>query len=142
MYLDHVTDSMLKGIGEHVYSMWVNISDSFLSVILVCVLIPRLGIAGYAVVIVCMEGYNFLFSAVRLYTKIRFKINFLSSLLVPLFAAGVSALFSRRIFAKDGTMSTPVWLFLEILFSVCIFVAIYLSIKVVIDKSKKQGLSR
>ena len=35
MYLDHVTDSILKGIGEQVYSMWVNITDSILSVVLV-----------------------------------------------------------------------------------------------------------
>ena len=41
MYLDHVTDGILKGIGEQVYSMWVNISDSLLSVMLVWVLIPR-----------------------------------------------------------------------------------------------------
>ena len=139
MYLDHVTDSMLKGIGEHVYSMWVNISDSFLSVILVWILIPRLGIGGYAVVIVCMEGYNFLLSAVRLYSKMRFKINLVSSLLIPLFSAGVSAAFSRRIFAKDGIMSAPVWLFLEILFAICIFIAIYMSTKVVINRYKKQG---
>ncbi len=141
MYLDHVTDSMLKGIGEHVYSMWVNISDSLLSVILVWVLIPKLGIAGYAVVIVAMEGYNFILSAIRLYSKIRFRIDFATSLIVPLFAAGVSAILSRKIFARNGVMSTSVWLFLEILFAVCIFVAIYLSIKVVIQKHKNKERS-
>ena len=30
MYLDHVTDSVLKGIGEHVYSMWINNYNVFL----------------------------------------------------------------------------------------------------------------
>ncbi len=139
MYLDHVTDSMLKGIGEHVYSMWVNITDSLLSVILVWVLIPRLGIGGYAVVIVVMEGYNFILSAIRLYSKVRFRIDFVSSLLIPLFASALSALLSRRIFVRGGVMSTSVWLFLEILFAVCIFVAIYLSTKVVIGKIRKTG---
>ena len=38
MYLDHVADNMLKGIGEQMYSMWVNIVDSLLSVFLVFVL--------------------------------------------------------------------------------------------------------
>ena len=74
MYLDHVADSMLKGIGEQVFSMWVNITDSLLSVILVWVLIPRLGIIGYAFVIVIMEGYNFALSIWRLKKKVDFHI--------------------------------------------------------------------
>ena len=51
MYLDHVSDAILKGIGEQVYSMLVNISDAVLSIVLVIVLIPRMGVFGYAVVI-------------------------------------------------------------------------------------------
>ena len=136
MYLDHVTDSMLKGIGEHVYSMWVNISDSFLSIILVWFLIPRLGIAGYAVVIVVMEGYNFILSLARLYSKIKFRISFIASALIPLAAAGISAYLSKRLFYENGKMATPVWLFLKILFAVSIFVAIYLSLSLVSKKRK------
>ena len=40
MYLDTVTDGMLRGLGEHVYSMRVNIIDSIISLILVYFLIP------------------------------------------------------------------------------------------------------
>ena len=87
MYLDHVADSMLKGIGEQVFSMWVNISDSLLSVILVWILIPRLGIMGYAVVIVIMEGYNFLLSVLRLARRVSFRIHPSRSLLLPLLTA-------------------------------------------------------
>ncbi len=128
MYLDHVSDSMLKGIGEHVYSMWVNISDSFLSVILVWMLIPRMGIAGYAVVIVAMEGYNFLLSAIRLYSRIKFKINILRSIMIPLLASVLSAALSKILFVRCGSMISPVWLFCEILFAVCIFLAVYFTL--------------
>ena len=131
MYLDHVADSMLKGIGEHVYSMWVNISDSFLSIILVWFLIPRLGIAGYAVVIVVMEGYNFILSAVRLYSKIKFRITPLRSLAFPSISAALSAFLSKRIFVRCGALTSPVWLFLEILFAVCIFLAIYFALTLI-----------
>ncbi len=141
MYLDHVTDAMLKGIGEQVYSMWVNISDSLLSVILVWVLIPRLGIGGYAIVIVVMEGYNFSLSAIRLYRRVRFRISAFSSFVLPLISGIIATLVSRKIFVKCGAMTSPVWLFLEILFAVCVFVAIYLSIKVVI-KDRLLGKDR
>lgn len=124
MYLDHVADSVLKGIGEQVYSMWVNISDSVLSIVLVWFLIPRLGIGGYAIVIVVMEGYNFILSASRLYVKVGFRINVVKSILIPLISAFVSATVSKKIFSKCGSMTRPVWLFSEILFAVSIFVGV------------------
>ena len=136
MYLDHVSDSMLKGIGEHVYSMWVNISDSFLSIILVWTLIPRMGIVGYAVVIVVMEGYNFLLSVVRLHSKIKFKINFLRSVVFPLAAAALSASISKALFVSAGSMTAPVWFFCEILFAVCIFLAINSTLSLIASKNK------
>lgn len=125
MYLDHVTDSMLKGIGEQVYSMWVNISDSFLSIILVWVLIPRMGIAGYAVVIVVMEGYNFILSAARLYARIGFKIKLFRAVLLPLLAAMLSAHLSKEIFTAGGSSAEPLWLILKIIFAVCVFLGAY-----------------
>lgn len=128
MYLDHVADSMLKGIGEHVYSMWVNISDSLLSIALVWFLIPKLGISGYAVAIVVMEGYNFILSAARLHSRIKFKINFLPSAIIPLLSATAASHISKLTFVKNGKMTSPVWLFLEILFAASIFIAIHLTL--------------
>ncbi len=123
MYLDHVTDQVLKGIGEHIYSMWVNISDSVLSVLLVILLIPRMGIIGYAVVIIIMEGYNFILSFFRLRKKIRFKVDIVSSLLLPFIAATVSAMISERAFFFGGSSVSPFWLFMKLLFAVSLFVA-------------------
>lgn len=124
MYLDHVTDSILKGIGEQVFSMWVNISDSLLSVILVWILIPRMGIMGYAVVIVIMEGYNFLLSFMRLKKKISFNITPISSILIPLVAALLSSKLSVILFNFSGSASRPLWLVMKMLFAISITVFI------------------
>lgn len=123
MYLDHVTDSMLKGIGEQVFSMWVNISDSLLSVILVWLLIPRMGIMGYAVVIVLMEGYNFLLSFFRLRRRISFKIKTMSAVL-PLTAAIFAALLTKQLFSFGGSCAPTLWLILKMLFAIAITVFI------------------
>ncbi len=137
MYLDHITDSMLKGIGEHVYSMWVNISDSLLSVFLVWLLIPKMGIGGYALVIIIMEGYNFILSALRLGKRIKFKIALVRSLILPAIAAALSAFVTKKIFILGGENRAPVWLFLEILFSACLFAALYLSFTVIKEKKSR-----
>ncbi len=138
MYLDHVSDSMLKGIGEHVYSMWVNISDSFLSIILVWFLIPRFNIGGYALVIVIMEGYNFLLSFLRLRSRISIRITPVSSVLLPFASGFIASSISKRLFTFSGSLTPPVWLFLEILFAVCAFLSIYLIMKYIGNVNKKR----
>ncbi len=70
MYVDHVTDAMLKGIGMQVYSMVVNILDSVLSILLILVLLPRFGAMGYVGVIFLAEAFNLSFSYVCMYRKI------------------------------------------------------------------------
>ncbi|OLA56794.1 MAG: hypothetical protein BHW37_05410, partial [Firmicutes bacterium CAG:272_52_7] len=59
MYLDTAVDSALKGIGEQVYTMKVNIADAFISVIAVWLLVPLLGLDGYIAVIFISEIFNF-----------------------------------------------------------------------------------
>lgn len=129
MYLDHVADSMLKGIGEHVYSMWVNIIDAALSVFLVWFLIPRMGIGGYALVIVIMEGFNFVLSVGRLYKKLPFKIDALSAFILPLLASLGAVFLSKTLFIMCGKESSGLWFFLKLVFSVCIFIAAYTFMK-------------
>ena len=136
MYLDHVTDSVLKGIGEHVYSMWVNIADSLLSVFLVFFLIPIMGIGGYAVVIVVMEAFNFILSATRLYKIIPFKINIAESIILPLFSSLFASAVCKSLFVFNGAESSVLWLVLKLVFSVSIFLSVYVPIKEIVIRRK------
>lgn len=142
MYLDHVTDAILKGIGEQVYSMWVNISDSLLSVGLVWILIPRLGIMGYAVVIVIMEGYNFLLSACRLRRRVKFKIHPFRSVILPISASLLSVYLSHSLFRISGSTTYPVWIFLRIIFALCVFAAIYLPLSVATGHRREARITK
>lgn len=131
MYLDHVTDSMLKGIGEQVYSMWVNITDSLISVVLVWFLIPRLGISGYALVIIIMEAYNFALSFFKLRRKISFSVNPYYALVNPAVCATLATLISERLFLFKGTAATPIWLTLKIIFCVSAFFFFFLTSRLI-----------
>jgi stage V sporulation protein B len=136
MYLDHITDQILKGVGEQVYSMWVNITDSLLSLLLIILLIPRLGIAGYAVVIVVMEGYNFLLSTIRLRKRIRVEINVRDALLFPLVSSALAAYLSRSLF-NFGSRESALWLILKGVFMLSVFVFVYSILR--LFKSKKES---
>ena len=123
MYLDHVADSILKGIGEHIYSMWVNILDAIISIALVLILIPRIGIAGYAIVIIGMEAFNFILSVIRLRRRVAFRLDLLRAILAPLISAILAALLSRHLIPMAPTHTTPLWLILRIIFAICAYVA-------------------
>ena len=138
MYLDHVTDSILKGIGEHVYSMWVNISDSLISVVLLWVLLPKMGIFGYAVVIIVMEGYNFILSAGRLYSKIPFRIDVINSIILPLISCVAAVELSSLLFLNQGASAHGSVLLVKIVFSACAFIFFTEIQKLLISKLMKK----
>ncbi len=95
MYLDTTVDNMLKGLGEQLYTMNINILDTLCSLVMVWILIPRFGGYGYIILIMVSEIFNASASIFKLVkvTKMRFSIGrwFLLpslSILVGSFAAG------------------------------------------------------
>ena len=139
MYLDHVADNMLKGIGEQVYSMWVNIIDSFLSVCLVFVLIPIFGISGYAFVIVGMEAFNFLLSAVRLKKRVSFKIDFIRAVIMPLLSMGISSFLVKSLFRVRGAEVDLRLLIFEGVFTLSSYFALMLILKPLFSRRYKSA---
>ena len=137
MYLDHVTDSMLKGIGEHVFSMWVNIADSLLSVILVWFLIPIFDVLGYALVIIIMELFNFTLSFLRLGKRVKIHIDLMHSAAVPLALSVISVYLAKSLFVFSGSAEIGIWLVLEIIFALSVFVAFTVAASILAPRPEK-----
>ena len=97
MYLDTATDAMLKGLGQQVYSMNVNIIDAFISVLCVAVLVPQMGILACIVTIYVTEILNAALSIVRLLKITGYSPSVFVLVLRPLFcivgASCITALF-------------------------------------------------
>ncbi len=58
MYLDHISDGMLKGLDKQNYVMKVNIIDAALSVAFALILIPRFGLYGFVASVYLCEILN------------------------------------------------------------------------------------
>lgn len=84
MYLDSAVDSLLKGLGEQMYCMGVNIVDAALSAILVFFLVPRYGVGGYIGVIILSELINASFSISRLTLRTEIKPRLIGWVGVPM----------------------------------------------------------
>lgn len=66
MYTDMITDGMLKGLDQQIYSMRYNIIDSALCVAMVYFLLPRYSVKGYIFILYASEIINFYLSIGRL----------------------------------------------------------------------------
>ncbi len=68
MYLDTVVDGCLKGLGQQLWSMGINILDAALGVLLVWKLLPVYALTGYIAIIYFNECLNLFLSIRRLST--------------------------------------------------------------------------
>ena len=66
MFLDNVTDGMLRGLGEHVYTRGLNLADSLLSTLAMWFILPRFALDGYIAILYVSEIVNFSLSLRRL----------------------------------------------------------------------------
>lgn len=71
MYTDMSIDGFLKGLGQQVWSMGINIVDSLTGLALVMWLLPRLALPGYIGIIYFTEILNFALSLYRLRRAVR-----------------------------------------------------------------------
>lgn len=84
MYVDSSVDGILKGMGQQVYSMTVNIIDALTSVILVWLLLPRMGLMGYIISVYVTETLNTTLSLCRMLRISRMRVRLWHMALGPL----------------------------------------------------------
>lgn len=124
MYLDTATDAMLKGLGQQVYSMNVNIADALLSVILVKLLIPRLGISGYLVTIYVSEVFNTTMSLYRLLSISHAKVQIFRWVYKPLFCVLGATCFVRLLFLVLPTKNDSLSVILHLALTSCLYLVL------------------
>ena len=127
MYIDTATDALLKGLGEQVYSMNVNIIDALISVILVWLLVPVMGIHGYLVTIYVTEILNAALSICRLLKISGYRPKITALFVRPLFAAiGATLLANLALHAISPHASNAATLIFHIALVVAFYVALLL----------------
>ena len=148
MYLDHVTDVALKGLGRQVFAMAVNIVDSVGSIALVWLLLPRMGAVGYVAVIAIAELFNFAASIAGLRAVLPFRFPLLRGMVYPSAAILTAVTLVQWLLpVAEGVM-----LVLGILLSAFVYLALLLVLfklddrcrgtRRAIDKSKDLGYNR
>ena len=71
IFTDIIVDGCLKGLGQQLWSMGINIAESACGVVLTALLVPRLGIMGFVLVVYFNEILNFALSFWKLRQVLR-----------------------------------------------------------------------
>lgn len=105
MYLDHSVDAMLKGLGEQLYCMKINILDAALSATLVYFLCSKIGIYGYVIVIYIAEAMNVALSLWRLVKVSGVDTDVVNKFVKPIGAALTAVAIAKLLLIDGGVVS-------------------------------------
>lgn len=100
MYIDTAADAVLKGLGEQIYCMEINILDAGLSLLLVGLLVPQLGVLGYLLTVFISECFNTFFSILRLRKRTKLHLSALFSVILPTLSATIAAFLTKLMFIR------------------------------------------
>ena len=126
MYIDSAVDAVLKGMGQQVYSMNVNIADALTSVILVIILVPRFGVPGYIFTIYFTEILNTTLSLARMIAITKPRLRILGHVFGPILCIAAATAAVRLLSTHLALQPSPGVLVLQILLTAILYVGLLL----------------
>lgn len=120
MYLDTVTDGILKGLDLQMKVLWIGVVDSLLSLLLIYVLLPPFAMTGYLLTIYAGECINTLLGQIELRRHVTVSLSVVRELLLPALCFCTACLLSTRYLFRHLPLTTPLVLLCTILATVCL----------------------
>lgn len=87
MYLESVTDGILKGLNQQKHSFLYNVVDSIIRIVLIYLLVPRFGLYGFLGIMILSNTLSSCLNLCRLVKISGIKPNFCNNLVKPVFSA-------------------------------------------------------
>lgn len=135
MYMDTVTDGMLRGLGQHLYSMRLNIVDSVFSSAFIWLLLPRFALGGYVFILYASELFNFSLSMHRLT-----RITRIEGVIIEIPRALIAALGAGNLIRLILNVTGAAVGALNLIVSVILYIAAYAAFLAVLGSFGKNEL--
>lgn len=126
MYIETISDGLLKGIGEQKYSMRVTLSNCVLRIGAIFLLIPSTGAKGYIWLLIISNTYSFLMCYGRLIRVTSIHMRLFSTIAVPAIWAFISCMAGRIFCNTIGFENVFVTVLSGLSFSLVLYSLIFL----------------
>lgn len=97
MYLDSISDGILKGLDQQNYTFFTAVSDSSIRIVLVVALLPFTGLRGFIVIMYFSNLFTCLLHISRLIKISKARLELLGEIIVPLVSALTVALLTNAL---------------------------------------------
>lgn len=87
MYLDSISDGILKGLDQQNYTFVTAVLDSVIRIILVLSLLPFTGLKGFIIIMYFSNLFTCLLNVSRLISLSRARFSFLNEIILPIVSA-------------------------------------------------------
>ena len=122
MYLDSVSDGILKGLDQQIFSFRTSVCDSVLRIILILIFLPLSGLKGFIGIMYVSNLLTCFLNVGRLMKVSGAKMKILSEILLPLsFAVCISFLTTSAI-RVFGTLSNLVYIILLCIICIPVYI--------------------
>ncbi len=121
MYLDSISDGILKGLDQQRYTFFTSVSDSILRIILVFSVLPFFGLRGFIVIMYFSNLFTCFLNVSRLIKKSRASFSFLNELILPLLLAATVTLLTNCILGIFAISSSLVYIILLCIISIPLY---------------------
>lgn len=121
MYLDSVSDGILKGLDQQAFSFRTAITDSVLRIILILLTLPRFGLRGFIWIMYFSNLLTCALNVGRLIMVSKARLKVLNEVILPLSAAFCITLLADTILRLITVMNNFVYLLLICLISLPLY---------------------
>jgi len=124
MYLDSISDGILKGLDKQKFTFRTSVGDSALRILLILLVLPRFGMRGFIWVMYFSNGLTCILNVGKLIYDNKIKVYFLKMFLSPICLAVIITLVTKTILSNIPNISNLVYIILFCGISVCSYSAI------------------
>lgn len=121
MYLDSISDGILKGLDQQGFTFRTAVSDSVIRIALILALLPIFGLHGFILIMYFSNALTCFLNVGRLIRITGARLKPLKELLMPIFLAAAAAFSVNAALNALGITSALVYIILLCLFSVSLY---------------------
>ncbi len=131
MYLDSISDGILKGLDQQKFTFKTSVSDSVIRIILIVLVVPVSGIKGFILIMYFSNFLTCFLNLKRLIKVIDLQILFCKEFLIPIIISMTITLFLRVILEQLKIQNNLVYIILLVVASITIYTAMLFALKIV-----------
>ena len=130
MYLDSVSDGILKGLDQQVFTFRTSRRDSAMRIILILLLLPKTGLWGFIGIMYFSNLYTCLLNVGRLVKITKVKLDYVKILIMPLLLALTVSFLSRFLLFSLGIKNNTIFTLVFCVLSCFIYTNLIFGLKI------------